>query len=211
MQRFEITMGIVTAMVTGAWAVYRALLHRRVLRMVDRRRAREANIGQIPLILESIVAIKKELQPNGGHSLSDKIERISDRSAMTEQRMRAMLQADTAERAFEANAGGEWVWVNRPLINLTGRTSEELLGNGWINMVDPADRAGVVEEWRQACKDRRECQMRFRIGSTKIARAVYVTLHAFTARSEMSERVISYFGFIAMDSADQRRRAEDRE
>lgn len=205
----QLTIAVVSTVSAGGWTVYRALLHRRVLKLIDRRHEREHHISQIPLILTSLAEIKRELQPNGGHSLSDKIQRLSDRSAMTEQRMRAMLQSDAAERAFEANAAGEWVWVNRPLIALTGRTSEELLGNGWINAVDPADRTVVVEEWRHACKDRRECQVRFRIGTSRIARAIWVTLHAFPARSEANDRIISYFGFVSMDTMDQRRRADD--
>jgi PAS domain S-box-containing protein len=197
METTEIVAKIVVPSLTGAGAVYRLFLHRRVRLAIERRKTRDQNIARIPEVLDSLHQIQAELRTNGGGSLRDEIRAIATKNATNEQRIRALLQS-TNEPVFETNAVGEWVWVNRTMVNMTGRLSEEMYGNGWKNLVDPADRATVAEEWKFATRDKRECIVRFRLVN-RLMKASWVILHSFPVRGAEPDAVVGYFGWVTLD------------
>src|SRR5262245_25703327 len=84
--------------------VYMKFGHRRIIRALERRRVRDANIACIPDVLEAIRQVQAELKTNGGRSLRDEIRRIGNQSAVTEQQLRAIMQSDTSQAVFETNA-----------------------------------------------------------------------------------------------------------
>lgn len=194
----ELIVKIAAPTAGGGFALYRLFLHHRLARMVARRKQRDSDISQIPRVLQEIQSVKNELRTNGGTSLRDEIRKLGTKAALAEQQIRALLQAATSEAVFETNVAGEWVWGNRALVNLSGRTSEELFGNGWINIIDPMDRAATVEEWRHSIRDKRECIVRFRM-TTRAMRSLWVTMHGFPMRGAYLEEVVGYFGIIVMD------------
>jgi PAS domain-containing protein len=168
---------------------------------VRRRHERDANIAKIPILDQRLQEILAELKPNGGKSLRDEVHRLEANGAMNEQRLRTIQNTNTEAGFFETNEAGEWVFVNRFLVSLTNRSSEELLGNGWKNIVDPSARANVSDEWKHAVREKRECIIRFPM-VTRLAKAYWVVLHAFPVRPERHEIVLPrYSGSIVLDAA----------
>lgn len=51
---------------------------------------------------------------------------------------------------FQADAAGNYTYVNHAYLSLTGRERTDVLGAGWINVVHPDDRNRVRQLWRQA-------------------------------------------------------------
>ncbi|CAG8536173.1 3971_t:CDS:2, partial [Acaulospora colombiana] len=46
------------------------------------------------------------------------------------------------------STGGDCNWVNMRLLKYTGRSIDDLLGHGWMEVVHPEDRPRVLEMWR---------------------------------------------------------------
>jgi PAS domain S-box-containing protein len=118
--------------------------------------------GQVDLIF-------KELTPNGGGSIKDKVnlmaKEITANTQMTEQifyRQRWMMD-HRQEAIFEAQDTGEISWVNKPYCNLTGRDSTDLLGHNWKNTIHEEDRERVVSNWEACIKDARQFEDEYRI------------------------------------------------
>jgi PAS domain S-box-containing protein len=53
---------------------------------------------------------------------------------------------------IRADAAGSATYANRVSGEITGRDAIDLLGEGWIVAIHPADRARVLEHWRTACE-----------------------------------------------------------
>lgn len=106
-------------------------------------------------VLASLEVIKHQLVPNGGSSLRDAVDRIEARIMLTEQRAR-LLWMDSPMAVFETDAAGEFTHVNRTFIRWTGRSSQDLDGNGWLNAVAPADRAAIYNDWLTSIAQERE-------------------------------------------------------
>jgi PAS domain S-box-containing protein len=111
--------------------------------------------GNVSDIIESLDAIKHQLVPNGGGSMRDAIDRIEARLIVQEQRHK-LLTMDSPFAVFETDASGECIHVNRTYCRWTGRSAEELLGNGWLNVIGPGCRAHVFAEWETAIEQVRE-------------------------------------------------------
>lgn len=106
--------------------------------------------------LDSVASIvEKELTPNGGGSLHDTISRIGAHQLLTDARVRALTHA-SATPTWESNHLGECVFSSRALCHLLGRSSDEMLGMGWINSVAPDHRDRVADSWADAVAQRRE-------------------------------------------------------
>jgi PAS domain S-box-containing protein len=115
--------------------------------------------NDIALQLRTLTAQMKfvvdELQPNGGASVRDSLNRIELRQVLQEQRQKAIF-SDMAVGVFETDVNGDFVWVNRKYLRMTGRTLEEVVGSGWINTVAQRDRGRVEKEWGDAVSEGRE-------------------------------------------------------
>ena len=77
---------------------------------------------------------------------------------------------------------------------MTGRTHEEVIGNGWVNCIYPEDRSDVREEWAQAVQDNRDFEMEYRMVDASgepfdvIGRAVVM--------KDQTGKAIGYYGTI---------------
>ena len=77
---------------------------------------------------------------------------------------------------------------------MTGRTHEEVIGNGWGNCIYPEDRSDVREEWAQAVQDNRDFEMEYRMVDASgepfdvIGRAVVM--------KDQTGKAIGYYGTI---------------
>lgn len=59
---------------------------------------------------------------------------------------------------FETDDEGEYVWVNRKYLRMTGRAADEVKGSGWIDSVALHDLARVVQGWNAAINAKCECE-----------------------------------------------------
>jgi diguanylate cyclase (GGDEF)-like protein/PAS domain S-box-containing protein len=57
---------------------------------------------------------------------------------------------------FRADASGQCTWVNERYLQLTGLTTEQALGEGWLRALHPGDRRHALELWRRATTARDE-------------------------------------------------------
>lgn len=116
-----------------------------------------------------LLQIDKELHPNGGSSTRDILDecmgylrRAENRQIISEQKYRAML-SNASYAVFEADAHGECIWVNATYRNLVGKSTEEMQGNGWVNVLVPEDREDVYDAWMDAVNQRRDFSMNYRM------------------------------------------------
>lgn len=112
--------------------------------------------------IESMQKIAYELSPNGGSSLKDAIARIEKRQIRTEQREKAVL-SESFLPMFEADADGHCIWINRAYRTLVGRNNDELLGQGWENILHSDDQERVLQEWKRAVDGKRDFESEYRI------------------------------------------------
>lgn len=116
-----------------------------------------------------VEVIFKEITPNGGGSIKDKVnvmsKEISTNTQMTEQifhRQRWMMD-HRQEAVFEAQLTGEIAWVNKPYCKLSGRDSNELIGHNWKNTILEEDRERVISNWDSCVKDGRQFEDEYRL------------------------------------------------
>ena len=114
----------------------------------------------IAALSKQVGFVVTELQPNGGASVRDSLNRIELRQVLQEQRQKAIL-SDMSIGVFETNAEGDFVWVNRKYLRMTGRAPDEVKGSGWINTIAHRDRERVVDAWDKAIEEGREFEEKF--------------------------------------------------
>ncbi len=80
----------------------------------------------------------------------------------SEARFRALVEA-TPTLAFSVLSNGRPEFFNQQWIDYTGRPAEADEGQGWLDIVHPADRGGFSTEWSSALKNGRPFQMESRL------------------------------------------------
>ena len=108
-------------------------------------------------LIASLADIKKQLVTNGGSSLFDLVKETKSQVTTLSadvQKVRAwqlsFAQAYTMPM-WESDAKGSCLRVNVAMTNLTGRTSEQMAGSGWENVLPPGpERQQVWEAWADA-------------------------------------------------------------
>lgn len=105
-------------------------------------------------LLSEVRSAVAMLSPNGGKSLYDLVDRIDRRTAMSDQRTRALAAAlDRGELTLCAD--GEVEAVSAALSRWLGRPDADFLGRAWISLLSPESRPAVMVDWLHAQKDRR--------------------------------------------------------
>ena len=148
-------------------------------------------------IIETSNRIKKLLQllePNGGSSLADAINRIESKLIRSEQREKAILQ-ETPIPMFEANEHGYCIWINKSYQNLTGCGIEEVSGNGWQTCIAEFDRKRVTDEWDECISHQRDFDLMYTMRNCRDAREFKVSCRAYIQRNK-SGNPIGWFGII---------------
>ena len=152
-------LGAALAMLRWLWGAVP-----RLCRRIGKKLSKMFGIGDIKTdigaLSEQVRFVVDELRPNGGASIRDSLNRIEIRQVLQEQRQKAIL-SDMSVGVFETDMDGEFVWVNRKYLRMTGRTPSEVKGSGWINTVAERDRERVKTEWDDAMEENREFESRF--------------------------------------------------
>ena len=101
-------------------------------------------------------AIYTELRPNGGSSLRDAVDAlrrdvasIRDSAEKMDARQWAIVSSLT-QPTWESDSSGGCTRANATLLELVGRTQDQMVGNGWENIVAKPDAHRVWEEWSEA-------------------------------------------------------------
>lgn len=157
-------LAAVVAVLTGIAVGVRFLM--RACRWLSKRISGMFGIGDIKVDLEAVhdtlEAIAMELKPNGGSSIRDSLNRIELRQVLQEQRQKAIL-TDMSVGVFETDTNGNYVWVNRKYLRMTGRAPSEVNGTGWVNTIADRDQARVIGEWQKAIDEEREFEAEYMI------------------------------------------------
>ena len=94
--------------------------------------------------------------------------------------------------------------MNRCLTEILGLSSDQALGNGWIEAVHPDDRKSVLQEWQIAARSGDDFEREFRvITPTKDLRLVQVRAKAMRTTSN---QLIGHIG--TMEDITKRKLAE---
>ena len=67
-----------------------------------------------------------------------------------------------ARPVWQADANGMTVHINPFMLKLLGRQDDEILGDGWVNIVHEDDRERVRREWRSAIENKRDFHLHYR-------------------------------------------------
>lgn len=132
--------------------------------------------------------VDAELGPNGGGSLKDQVTLIAARQTAIFDGM--------ARPAFEANASGNFISVNRAFELLTGYRTPELLDMGWVNVVHQDDVERFMIAWQHAIRDRRILRWSCRL-VTADDKTIEVCIDAMPMRaSSPSSGVLGWYGTL---------------
>lgn len=144
-------------------------------------------------VVKTHKAIKQQILPNGGSSISDTVKRIEIRQCIADGMDRAILMKINAIM-FESSVEGRCLAVSRAYCDFTGKQKEDILDNGWINCIVEEDRERVWEEWSTAVSQKREY-----IGQYKMidhnGKKIPVTCRTFNVYNPKLE-VIRYIGLV---------------
>lgn len=119
--------------------------------------------------IKKIDTIYAEVKPNGGASLRDSIDRqeaalgeVRDGLDMADARQWAILSS-TNHPTWESGPDGGCLRANAALLDLVGRSADQMAGNGWENIVAKEDARRVWKEWAEAVKQRRAFESTYRV------------------------------------------------
>ena len=112
-------------------------------------------IKRLVKVFETIDKMAVQFSPNGGSTLRDAIDRIENRINTVEQRQKILFM-DSPFAVFEANKQGSLIEVNRTYSKWTKMSAPELLGSGWLNLIQRDHRERISKEWDSAIDDVRE-------------------------------------------------------
>lgn len=152
-------------------------------------------------ITEKLDSIMLQLVPNGGSSIKDSLDRIEDKQHFFGSFIKTQLNTHS-KALFEADAVGNCTWVNRPHSRMTGFRVDEVMGDGWINVIAPECRERFGAKWEAAVAVGREFDEDvWYIKTDRITRYL-VNVHAYTI-SNRDDTVAGYIGEVTPLNQEQ--------
>jgi PAS domain S-box-containing protein len=126
--------------------LYQDVLAHKIVHKTSQRRRKDGRlvdveIHGVPLLIDG--------NPRGAFAL---YQDISDRVMAQKELRKSEEQFRTLSEAapvgiFCSDTNGHLLYLNNRLAEMTGRSAEEVLGNGWITSIHPEDREGVKKVW----------------------------------------------------------------
>ena len=110
-------------------------------------------------------SIENEVTPNGGGSLRDLVQSISERVSFSESTDKLKMDQH-AYPLFKADDRGMWTWCNRKFFTEFNAAPDSLINMGWMTYIHPDDRDNVASEWSASLLQNRDADIdcRFRVG-----------------------------------------------
>ena len=96
------------------------------------------------------------------HQENLKYKESQDLLQKSEAKFRALGES-APDCIFLADRIGQWVYCNSPWTKMTGMTSTESMGHGWIRALHPEDKVRILEQWDQALRERKDLSQEFRL------------------------------------------------
>lgn len=111
-----------------------------------------------------LLTIAEQFKTNGGSSLKDRLDQLFDAVDMLSVTNRTSMNL-VPYPLFITNQHGGVVWVNHEFSQVTSLADDEVLGMGWLNIVDRDERDDIRNEWLSAVKDGRAVRLTFMMDS----------------------------------------------
>lgn len=147
-------------------------------------------------VIESkIDKVLGELTHNGGSSTKDVVKAVSESMIRLESRQQAMLDSLQHENGmFECTLDGRFIWTNKKLCYMLGRTKDDLMGRNWLNSVSYDYREAVRDEFDDCLNESRDFHLEF-----QMTRSDYQNLKVMMKTTKMIDHrgnILGYFGTI---------------
>ena len=133
---------------------------------------------------KKIDTIYGELKPNGGSSLRDSIDRqekaiaaVVETQDLADARQWAIVSSGHLP-TWESGDEGGCLRPNAALLELVGRSADQLAGNGWENMIHKDDMQRCWAEWDDAVHKRRTFESTYRVINHSTGKAYEVDAKA---------------------------------
>ncbi|MCV6638720.1 ATP-binding protein [Candidatus Albibeggiatoa sp. nov. NOAA] len=79
---------------------------------------------------------------------------IANEELYTSQTRLSVITELSPNGIFQANQKGEYTYTNPRWCTISGLSTEESLGQGWIKVLHPDDKASLLESWQQTIENR---------------------------------------------------------
>jgi PAS domain S-box-containing protein len=133
-------------------------------------------------------------------SVAKAVSRLERQVHLLSARQRALANA-SADGIFETDSAGNYTWVSTGWSVLTGLSTEQAIGRGWIASVHPEDRHAVVSAWDCATEDGRPFgPMVFRLLNSLTVSVTLVSERASVVRSSDGE-IDGWVGTVSLSPA----------
>jgi PAS domain S-box-containing protein len=139
--------------------------------------------------LPKIIKISNELEPNGGNSIKDILNRIDKNTQGSISRIWSLLESSPFGY-FETDKEGHFIKVNKKWISMANLSFDQYRGNGWINSIHYDDRDKIVKYWKECIIDQIEFNAIYTMSS-----GVTVHAQANPIKTDFGE-VLGWIGFI---------------
>lgn len=166
----------------------------------ESRKSREQIVKAITYIegiSEKLEKVSKELQPNGGGSIKDKINQIAQDVKIMKVERDATFYL-SKEPSFKSDGKGYYTSVNHSLSQLIGVPESELLGLGWLNYISLEDRDRIWEELENIFESGKEISLFYNIKNPSVIESIPVKCRAIINRD--TNKIISVIGTIEIIS-----------
>ncbi|MEL7034256.1 MAG: PAS domain S-box protein [Cyanobacteria bacterium J06592_8] len=127
-------------------------------------------------------------------------KRVEARLRESEQRY-ATLAAAVPVGIFRTDVMGNCIYVNNHYCQISGLSSEAVLGDRWQQTLHPDDRERVIAEWMQSVQENRSFQMEYRFQAQN-GRVTWVYGQAVAER-DVNQEIVGYVGTIT-DISDRK-------
>lgn len=125
--------------------------------------------------------------------IHDITERQRTEKALVESERRyRFLSEGIMHMVWTAQPDGKLDFVNNRTLNYFGKTSQEIIGRGWLNEVYPDDRQVSIERWKHSLESGEDYEFEFRLLSKEGVYRWHVTRAA--ADLDSAGKIVKWFG-----------------
>lgn len=144
--------------------------------------------------LERIDKVYAELTPNGGGSIKDKINQLSRDVTILRSGLSFSL-ALNPHCVFEADPTGSCTFANVALCELFGLPQTDMLGRGWLSVLDGSDvRERAWNTWTACVAKHLPYLDRYQVRNARTGERFWVRAHAIPAGDPDSP--LHYYGTV---------------
>ena len=147
------------------------------------------------IIMSRLNQIQGMLEPNGGTSIADSLNRIEHTVTFLGARQLASLHTND-NPVFETDEKGEVIFVNNSYKKIFGIDSHDAEGMGWVNIIDPKHRDDVVTKWFRAVQDNRTFDEYLPLKGAN-GKAINTHVVAYVIRGEQ-DRMLGHHGEVTI-------------